>query len=58
MIQEYRDQFANPYISGRRGFIDYVISPAETRAMVSRAFEMLWNKQEDRPWKKHGSIPL
>jgi acetyl-CoA carboxylase carboxyltransferase component len=57
-ILEYRNQFANPYISGRRGFIDYIISPAETRAMVSRAFEMLWNKQEDRPSKKHGSIPL
>lgn len=57
-IQEYRDHFANPYISGRRGFIDYIISPAETRSRICRAFEMLWTKQEERPKKKHGSIPL
>jgi acetyl-CoA carboxylase carboxyltransferase component len=57
-IQEYRKQFSNPYISGRRGYVDYIISPAETRLMVGRAFDMLWNKREDRPQKKHGSIPL
>lgn len=57
-IQEYRQQFSNPYVSGRRGYIDYIISPAETRAMLCRAFDMLWNKEEDRPKKKHGSIPL
>ncbi|MGA2954566.1 MAG: acyl-CoA carboxylase subunit beta [Thermodesulfobacteriota bacterium] len=57
-IQEYRDQFSNPYASGRRGYIDYIIRPDETRKMISRAFEMLWNKQEERPKKKHGSIPL
>jgi acetyl-CoA carboxylase carboxyltransferase component len=57
-IQEYREQFSNPYVSGRRGYVDYIINPVETRAMVSRAFEMLWKKQEERPEKKHGSIPL
>ncbi len=57
-IQEYREQFSNPYVSGRRGYVDYIINPVETRAMVSRAFEMLWKKQEERPKKKHGSIPL
>ncbi|MDI6756149.1 MAG: acyl-CoA carboxylase subunit beta [Thermodesulfobacteriota bacterium] len=57
-IQEYREQFSNPYVSGRRGYVDYIISPAETRAMIVRAFDMLWNKQEERPKKKHGSIPL
>ena len=57
-IQEYREQFSNPYVSGRRGYVDYIISPAETRPMICRAFEMLWNKQEERPKKKHGSIPL
>ncbi len=57
-IQQYRDQFSNPYASGRRGYVDYIIRPDETRDMISRAFEMLWNKQEDRPKKKHGSIPL
>ncbi len=57
-IQEYRDQFANPYASGRRGYVDYIISPAETRPMICRAFEMLWDKQDERPKKKHGSIPM
>jgi methylmalonyl-CoA decarboxylase subunit alpha len=57
-IRQYREQFSNPYASGRRGYVDYIISPAETRPMVARAFEMLWNKQEERPKKKHGSIPL
>ncbi len=57
-IQEYREQFANPYASGRRGYVDDIINPVETRLRVCRAFEMLWNKQEERPAKKHGSIPL
>ena len=57
-IKEYREQFSNPYLSGRRGYVDYIISPVETRAMIIRAFAMLWNKQEERPKKKHGSIPL
>ena len=57
-IQEYRDQFSNPYASGRRGYVDYIIRPDETRSMICRAFEMLWTKQEERPKKKHGSIPL
>jgi acetyl-CoA carboxylase carboxyltransferase component len=57
-IQEYRNQFSNPYASGRRGYVNYIIRPDETRKMIARAFEMLWNKEEDRPKKKHGSIPL
>jgi len=57
-IKEYRDQFSNPYASARRGYIDYIIKPDETRPMIGRAFDMLWNKQEERPQKKHGSIPL
>lgn len=57
-IRQYRDQFSNPYASGRRGYIDYIISPDETRERICRAFEMLWNKKEERPQKKHASIPL
>ncbi|MGQ9693879.1 MAG: acyl-CoA carboxylase subunit beta [Thermodesulfobacteriota bacterium] len=57
-IEEYRKQFYNPYVSARRGYIDYIINPVETRAMLGRAFSMLWDKQEERPKKKHGSIPL
>jgi len=57
-IREYREQFSNPYASGRRGYVDDIINPAETRSRICRAFEMLWTKQEERPKKKHGSIPL
>jgi acetyl-CoA carboxylase carboxyltransferase component len=57
-IQEYREQFSNPYASGRRGYVDEIINPAESRLRICQAFEMLWDKQEDRPKKKHGSIPL
>jgi propionyl-CoA carboxylase beta chain len=38
--------------------VDDIINPAETRSRICRAFEMLWTKQEERPKKKHGSIPL
>ncbi len=57
-ILEYRKQFSNPYMSGRRGYVDDIINPVETRMTVGRAFDMLWNKEEERPKKKHGSIPL
>jgi len=57
-IAEYREQFANPYIAASLGMVDDVIDPRETRIKLIQALEMLFNKQEDRPWKKHGNIPL
>ena len=56
--QEYRDRLMNPYIAGGRGMIDDVINPTETRPKIIRALEMLSNKRETLPPKKHGSIPL
>lgn len=56
--QEYRDQFASPYVAAQRGYIDAVIDPAETRAHVARALMGLFNKKESRPDKRHGNIPL
>ena len=58
LIQDYRDQLMNPYIAASRGLIDDVIDPAETRPKIIRALEMLANKRESLPPKKHGSIPL
>ena len=58
LIQEYRDRLMNPYIAASRGMIDDVIDPAETRPKIIRALEMLANKRESLPPKKHGSIPL
>jgi len=56
--QEYIDNFATPYQAARHGLIENVIEPKETRPMIIRALKMLEGKKEDRPWKKHGNIPL
>ena len=57
-VEEFRDRFANPFVAAERGFIDDVIEPHETRARLARALEMLANKVDSSPRKKHGSIPL
>lgn len=57
-IEEFRRRFANPFIAAERGFVDDVIEPRETRARVISALEMLENKVEMSPKKKHGNIPL
>jgi propionyl-CoA carboxylase beta chain len=56
--REYEDSLMNPYIAASRGLIDDVIDPTETRPKIIRALEMLANKRESLPPKKHGSIPL
>ncbi|WP_165070921.1 acyl-CoA carboxylase subunit beta [Paludisphaera rhizosphaerae] len=56
--REYREKFANPFIAGHRGFIDDVIMPQETRGRLARSLEMLRRKKVERPWRKHGNIPL
>ncbi|SDQ52240.1 acyl-CoA carboxylase subunit beta [Virgibacillus salinus] len=57
-IHTYREKFANPYVAAGLGMIDDVIDPRETRVKLIQALEMLYNKQEERPKKKHGNIPL
>jgi len=56
--REYREKFANPFIASRRGFIDDVIMPHETRKRVCRSLAMLRGKELENPWRKHGNIPL
>ena len=58
LVADYRERFANPYIAANRGYIDDVIDPRDTRARVINALEMLANKVDDMPAKKHGNIPL
>jgi propionyl-CoA carboxylase beta chain len=58
LVAEYRRQFANPYIAASRGYIDDVIEPRETRPRLINALEMLANKRDTNPPKKHGLIPL
>lgn len=58
LVAEYRQKFANPYIAAARGFIDDVIEPRETRPRLINGLEMLANKRDSNPPKKHGCIPL
>ncbi len=58
LTEEYRQAFANPFIAGRRGFIDDVIAPRHTRERICRSLAMLRGKQLENPWRKHGNIPL
>jgi propionyl-CoA carboxylase beta chain len=58
LVAEYREKFANPYVAAERGYIDDVIEPRETRPRLINALEMLSNKRDANPAKKHGNIPL
>jgi propionyl-CoA carboxylase beta subunit len=58
LVADYREKFANPYVAAQRGFIDDVIEPKETRPRLINALEMLQNKRDSNPPKKHGNIPL
>ena len=55
---EYAEKFADPYSAARRGFIDEVILPENTRRKLIKAFSMLENKEVTAPKRKHGNIPL
>jgi acetyl-CoA carboxylase carboxyltransferase component len=58
LIGEYEERFNNPYLAAERGLVDELIEPRETRPRLIRALEMLRNKREGMPPKKHGNIPL
>jgi propionyl-CoA carboxylase beta chain len=58
LVAEYREKFASPYVAAERGYIDDVIEPKETRPRLINALEMLSNKRDTNPAKKHGNIPL
>jgi propionyl-CoA carboxylase beta chain len=56
--EEYREKFANPFIAAKRGYIDDVIMPHNTRLRISKAFSMLEDKELLNPWRKHDNLPL
>ena len=58
LIAKYRDTFANPFKAAESGYIDGIIYPEETRPTLIRALDMLKNKQDHHPPKKHSNIPL
>jgi len=57
-LEEYREQYVNPFIAARRGYIDDVIFPRHTRRRLIRAFQVLEKKKAAEPERKHGNIPL
>src|SRR5437773_2523135 len=58
LVDEYRRTFANPFKAAELGYVDEIISPAETRPRLIGALEMLQNTRDRNPPKKHGNIPL
>ncbi|MDX1577162.1 MAG: acyl-CoA carboxylase subunit beta, partial [Gemmatimonadota bacterium] len=56
--EEFRDRFANPYLAAARGYLDDVVDPRETRWRLISGLEMLAEKRDRNPPKKHGNIPL
>jgi acetyl-CoA carboxylase carboxyltransferase component len=58
LVDEYVEKYADPYLAAERGFVDDVIDPADTRAVLSRALDLLRTKREELPARKHGNVPL
>ena len=58
LIRDYEDKFMNPYVAASTGLIDDVIDPSETRSKIISGLDMLANKRDTLPPKKHGTIPL
>jgi acetyl-CoA carboxylase carboxyltransferase component len=58
LVAEYRDHFANPYVAAQWGYVDDVIEPSQTRPRLINALNMLQNKRDHNPPKKHGNMPL
>jgi len=58
LMDEFREEFAHPYGPAKRGYLDDVIEPKDTRRRLIRDLEMLEGKREDSPPKDHGNIPL
>jgi len=58
LVESYRETFANPYRAAELGFIDEIILPEDTRPKLVQAFELLSNKRQSIPPKKHDNLPL
>jgi propionyl-CoA carboxylase beta chain len=58
LVDEYREQFANPFTAAERGYVDDVITPSRTRPALITALAACRRKRVDAPHRKHGNIPL
>lgn len=58
LVDSYRDTFANPYLAASLGYVDEIIHPKDTRRKIARALDACRGKNEVRPHRKHGNVPL
>ena len=58
LTKDYEDKFNNPYVAAELGYVDEVIEPSMTRKRICESLEILKNKRDENPPKKHGNIPL
>ncbi len=58
LVDQYTERFANPYLAAERGYVDDVIDPGETRAILARSLDLLRSKREELAKRKHGNVPL
>ena len=58
LTDDYEEKFSNPYRAASKGYIDEVIEASQTRPKLIRALNLLKNKRDSNPPKKHGNIPL
>jgi acetyl-CoA carboxylase carboxyltransferase component len=58
LVAEYTERYANPYAAAERGYIDDVIDPAETRSVLAQGLASAATKKTERPWRKHGVLPV
>lgn len=58
LVDDYREQFANPYTTADRGFVDDVLKPEDTRPRLIDDLDMPRSKRKSNPDRKHGNIPL
>ena len=58
LMEDYEDKFNHPYIAAKRGYIDDIIEPMDTRPRLIQGLELFLNKREELPPKKHGCMPL
>jgi acetyl-CoA carboxylase carboxyltransferase component len=58
LVKDYIEKFASPYVAAERGYIDDIIEPRDTRARLINGLEVLQNKRDSNPARKHGNIPL
>ena len=58
LVADYQEKFASPYKAAELGYVDEIIEPEETRPKIIQALDIIKNKVDTNPWRKHGNIPL